>query len=246
VQQPMRRKAALVIGGSRGIGGAITSRLAADGASVCFTYIGRDAEAEALSRKLGSSNGSFALRLDANELDAAQTALDAVIQQFGHLDILVVNAGKAIGGLIGDFSRESFDEVFLLNVRSPFLAVNAAAKVMSDNGRIILIGSIMAARTPSEGCALYAASKAALVGLTRGLARDFGPRGITINLVQPGPIDTERNPGNGPDAQELHGHMAIKRHGTPEEVAGLATYLASDAAAFVTGSVYNIDGGFSA
>jgi len=246
IVQQLSQKVALVIGGSRGIGGAITSRLVADGASVCFTYVGRDAAAVALSQELDPSNGSFALRLDAADPTAAETAVDAVIQRFGRLDILVISAGKAIGGSIGDYSRESFDEVFSLNVRSPFLAVNAAAKVMADNGRIIVIGSIMAARTPGDGSTLYAASKAALVGLTRGLARDLGSRGITSNLVQPGPIDTERNPADGPNVPELHGYLAIKRHGTPVEVAGLVAYLVSDAAAFVTGSVYNIDGGFSA
>lgn len=243
---PNSDKVALVIGGSRGIGGAITRRLAGDGASVCFTYANRASEAEALCQSLDPAGRSFALQLDASQLMAADEAVNAVIQRFGRLDILVSNAGKAVGGPLGDHPVEAFDEVFSLNVRSPFLAARAAEKVMKDNGRIIIIGSIMAARTPSDGSTLYAASKSALNGLVRGLARDLGARGITANLVQPGPTDTERNPGDGPNAPELHSYLAIRRHGTPTEVAALVAYLASDEAAFVTGSVYNIDGGFSA
>jgi 3-oxoacyl-[acyl-carrier protein] reductase len=239
-------KVALIIGGSRGIGGAITRRLATDGVSVCFTYANRGSEAEAMCQSLSPAGRSFGLQLDASQLMAADEAVDAVIERFGRLDILVANAGKAVCGLLGDHSVEAFDEVFSLNVRSPFLAARAAARAMKENGRIIIIGSIMAARTPTKGNTLYAASKAALIGLVRGLARDFGDRKITANLVQPGPIDTERNPGDGPNAPELHSYLAIKRHGTPTEIAALVAYLVSDEAAFVTGSVYNIDGGFSA
>ncbi|HEY0180638.1 MAG TPA: SDR family oxidoreductase [Dokdonella sp.] len=241
-----KHKVALVIGGSRGIGGAITRRLAADGVRVCFTYRSRAEDAEALVRSLARTSEIVALPLDAGRLTAADEAVAAVTARFGRLDILVVNAGTAIGGPLGDYVLEAFDDVFSLNVRSPFLAARAAARVMRDDGRIVIIGSIMAARTPADGATLYAASKAALVGMVRGLARDLGARGITANLVQPGPTETERNPSDGPDAAELHGHLAIRRHATPDEVAALVGYLTSDAAAYVTGSVYNIDGGFSA
>ena len=145
-----------------------------------------------------------------------------------------------------DYADDAFDRVFAVNVRAPFLAARKVAETMNEGGRIITIGSIVADRMPGEGGTLYAASKSALGGLTRGLARDLGGRGITVNLVQPGPIDTERNPANGPDAAGNRAPLAIARHGTVEEVAGLVAYLASDAAAFVTGAVYNIDGGWSA
>jgi len=169
-----------------------------------------------------------------------------VIEHFGRIDVLVSVAGMAIVGLLDGYADDAFDRIFALNVRAPFLAAKKASTVMQEGGRIITIGSIVADRMPGDGGTLYAASKAALGGMTRGLARDLGGRGITANLVQPGPIDTERNPADGPDAVANRAPLAIPRHGTPDEVASLVAYLASGDAGFVTGATYNIDGGWSA
>jgi 3-oxoacyl-[acyl-carrier protein] reductase len=213
---------------------------------VSFSFLNRADEAEALRTSLNPAVDAMAFPLDASELTAGDTAVAATIARFGRLDAMIVNAGKAVVGPLEDYPIEAFDDVFSLNVRSPFLASRAAASQMNENGRIIIIGSIMASRMPEDGGTLYAASKSALIGLVRGLARDLGPRGITANLVQPGPTDTERNPSQGPHAKALYNHLAIQRHAKPVEVAALVSYLASDAAAYVTGSVYNIDGGLSA
>lgn len=244
---PFPRKVALVIGGSRGIGAAISRRLAADGRAVAIVHRSRAREASALAGELEAA-GAFVLLLTADIADPAalSAAMDRAIERFGRIDVLVNNAGVAVTGPLDRYTLEDFDRVFAVNVRAPFLAAQRAAAAMPDGGRIVTIGSAVASRTPGAGATLYSASKAALVGLTRGLARDLGPRGITVNLVQPGPTDTERNPADGPNAAANRTPLAIARHGTPEEVAALVSYLASDAAGFVTGSVYDIDGGWSA
>ncbi|WP_374130273.1 SDR family oxidoreductase [Sphingomonas sp. 28-62-20] len=165
---------------------------------------------------------------------------------FGGLDILVSVAGTAILGALETYADDAFDRSFALNVKAPFLTAKRAASLMTKGGRIITIGSIVADRMPGAGGTLYAASKAALGGMTRGLARDLGPREVTANLVQSGPIDTERNPADGPNAALNRTPLAIPRHGTADEVASLVAYLAPPEAGFVTGSTYNIDGGWSA
>jgi 3-oxoacyl-[acyl-carrier protein] reductase len=240
-------KVALVIGGTRGIGAAISRRFALDGAAVAMIHRSRSGEADALLAELRAA-GADALTIAADVSDplALGDAMDDAITHFGRLDILVNNAGIAITGLLADYAPDAFDRTFALNVRAPFLASQKAAGVMTEGGRIITIGSIVADHMPSEGGTLYAASKAALAGMTRGLARDLGERCITANLVQPGPIDTERNPADGPNAEANRSPLAIRRHGTADEVATLVAYLASEAAGFVTGAVYNIDGGWSA
>ena len=240
-------KVALVIGGTRGIGAAISRRMAADGASMVMVYATRDADAEQLRSEL-AEGGTRVLAIAADVSDPA--ALDLVfaktIDTMGRLDVLVCVAGTAITGAIETLTDDHFDRTFAINVRAPFIAARHAAQSMGPGGRIIFIGSIMADRAPGKGGTLYAASKAALQGLTRALARDLGDLGITANLVQPGPTDTERNPADGPNAAANRSPLAIPRHGTPEEVASLVAYLASADAGFVTGSVYNIDGGWSA
>ncbi|WP_404714014.1 SDR family NAD(P)-dependent oxidoreductase [Sphingomonas sp. MMS24-J13] len=240
-------KVALVIGGTRGIGAAISRQLAADGAAVAMIHRSRSGEADALLAEL-QATGADALTIAADVGDpvALNDAIDTVIARFGRLDILINNAGLAITGPLADYPPDAFDRVFAVNVRAPFLAAQKAAGVMTQGGRIITIGSIVADRMPGAGGTLYAASKAALAGMTRGLARDLGDRGITANLVQPGPIDTERNPADGPNAEANRSPLAIRRHGSAEEVAVLVAYLASGSAGFVTGAVYNIDGGWSA
>ena len=240
-------KVALVIGGTRGIGAAISRRMAADGASVAIIYLSRAAEAENFGSELRDQGSAVCMiQADVSDPNALNEAIDNVIQHFGRLDVLVSVAGMTIVGPLDTYTDDAFDRIFALNVRAPFLAAKKASAMMHEGGRIIIIGSIVADRVPSDGGTLYAASKAALGGMTRGLARDLGERGITANLVQPGPIDTERNPADGPNAAANRTPLAIPRHGTPDEVASLVAYLASADAGFVTGATYNIDGGWSA
>jgi 3-oxoacyl-[acyl-carrier protein] reductase len=240
-------KIALVIGGTRGIGAAVSRRLAADGASLAIVYRSRAAEAELLADEIAAAGAKpLLVQADVSDAGALVGAIDAVLGHFGRIDILVCVAGYAETGALDAYADGAFDRVFAVNVRAPFIAAQKVAAAMAAGGRIITIGSIVADRAPGAGVTLYAASKSALAGMTRGLARDLGPRGITANLVQPGPIDTERNPADGPNAEANRSPLAIRRHGTAEEVAGLVAWLASAEAGFVTGAVYNIDGGWSA
>ena len=240
-------KVALVIGGTRGIGAAISRRMAADGAAIGIIYLSRATEAQTFENELRDGGATVStVQADVSDVAALNSAIDQITSQLGGLDILVSVAGTAIVGPLESYAEDAFDRSFSLNVRAPFLAAKKAASLMTKGGRIITIGSIVAERMPGAGGTLYAASKAALAGMTRGLARDLGPREITANLVQPGPIDTERNPADGPNAAVNRTPLAIPRHGTADEVASLVAYLASPEAGFVTGSTYNIDGGWSA
>ncbi|EJU12283.1 oxidoreductase [Sphingomonas sp. LH128] len=231
-------KTALVIGGSRGIGAAIVKRLAADGAAVTFSYAGATDAAQALATETGAS----AVRSDA----ADRSAVIALVADAGPIDILVVNAGVLVFGDPLEQDADVIDRMIDVNVRAPYHAAVEAARRMPDNGRIIFIGSTNGDRIPFAGGAAYSLSKSAIQGLTRGLARDFGGRGITVNTVQPGPTDTDMNPGDGPMKDLMHGFMAIKRHGRPDEIAGMVAYLAGPEAGIVTGALHTIDGGFGA
>jgi cyclic-di-GMP-binding biofilm dispersal mediator protein len=231
-------KSVLVIGGSKGIGAAIVSQFAADGASVRFTYAGSHDAAQ----KLAASTGATAVRSDAADRDA----LVATIREAGPIDVFVYNAGLFLNGDPLELDAEAVDRLIDVNVRAPYFAAVEAARTMPDGGRIVFVGSVNADRVPFPGISAYAMSKSALQGLTRGLARDLGERGITVNTVQPGPTNTDMNPADGPFAPNLHDAMAIKRHGTVAEVAGLIAYLASDQAAGTTGAMHAIDGGFGA
>jgi 3-oxoacyl-[acyl-carrier protein] reductase len=240
-------KTAFVTGGSRGIGAAIVRRLAKDGAAVAFTYASNEAVAKDLADSIEAAGGrAIALRVDSADADALRTAIDESARTFGRLDILVNNAGVLKLGAVDQISLEDFDLTLNVNVRAVFVAIQAALRHMGDGGRIINIGSTNAERMPFPGGGVYAMSKSALTGLVQGFARDLGPRGITINNVQPGPVDTDMNPADGPMAATMHGFMALPRHGRGEEIAGMVAYLASPEAAFVTGAGLNIDGGFAA
>jgi 3-oxoacyl-[acyl-carrier protein] reductase len=247
MNQPLKNKRALVTGGSRGIGAAIVNRLARDGADVALTYVSSPERAEETARA-AQTHGvrALAIQADSSDVQAVRAAVERTVAELGGIDILVNNAGVAIIAALDDFRLEDFDRTMAVNVRAVFVAAQAAAKHMQTGGRIITIGSCNADRMPFAGGAVYAMSKAALVGLVKGLARDLGPRGITVNNIQPGPVDTDMNPATGEFADALRKLMALPRYGTGEEIAALVAYLAGPEAAFVTGASMTIDGGFTA
>ncbi|WP_028956676.1 SDR family oxidoreductase [Sulfitobacter sp. 20_GPM-1509m] len=228
----------LVLGGSRGIGAAIVRRFAQAGDKVTFTYVGSHEAAE----QLASETGSTAVRADSADRDA----VIASVRESGPLDVLVVNSGIGVFGDALAQDPDAIDRLFQINIHAPYHAAVEAARHMPEGGRIIVMGSVNGDRMPLAGMASYAVSKSAMQGLARGLARDFGPRGITVNVVQPGPIDTDANPADGPMKDLMHSFMAIKRHGQPEEVAGMVAWLAGPEAGFVTGAMHTIDGAFGA
>lgn len=245
--KPLAGKVAFINGGSRGIGAATARRLAREGARVAIGYGASAIAAEALVEEIKASGGeAVALKADAANATELTRAIDSVADRFGRLDILVNSAGVLAMGPLDQFSLADFDRTVAVNIRSVFVASQAAAKYMGDGGRIINIGSTNAQRMPFAGGAAYAMSKSALIGLVKGLARDLGPRGITVNNVAPGPVDTDMNPQTGDFAAALHGLMAIPRHGKADEIAGMVAYLAGPEAAFVTGADLLIDGGFAA
>lgn len=240
-------KVAFIQGGSRGIGAAIAKRLAADGAAIALTYISSADRAQAVVRDIEAAGGrAIALKADSSDAAALTGAIREAVATLGRLDILVNNAGVLAIAPLDQFSLEDFDRTLAVNVRSVFVATQEAARHMGDGGRIINIGSTNADRMPFGGGGPYAMSKSAIVGLTKGLARDLGPRGITVNNVQPGPVDTEMNPADSDFAGTLLGLMAVPRYGKAEEVAGFVSYLASAEAGYVTGASHTIDGGFAA
>jgi 3-oxoacyl-[acyl-carrier protein] reductase len=240
-------KVALVTGGSRGIGAAIAKRLSHDGVAVALTYTSAPAKAEEVVRAIESAGGrALAIRADSGDASAVRNAVAETVRTFGRLDILVNNAGIAVVAPLEQFSLEDFDRTVAINIRGVFVAAQEAARHMGAGGRIITIGSTNADRMPFGGGGPYAMSKAAVAGLTRGLARDLGPRGITVNNVQPGPVETDMNPSDGPFAETLKGFMAVKRYGRGDEIAGLVAYLAGPEADFITGASLTIDGGFAA
>jgi 3-oxoacyl-[acyl-carrier protein] reductase len=244
---PLAGRRALVTGGSRGIGAAIVARLALQGADIAFTYVSKPDQAQATAQA-ARAQGRKAIAIQADSADAAAVvaAVERMVAELGGLDILVNNAGVALMSPLESFRLEDFDRTVAVNIRSVFVATQAACKHMRPGGRVINIGSCNAERMPFAGGAVYAMSKAALVGLVKGLARDLGPRGITINNVQPGPVDTDMNPAQGEFADSLRKLMALPRYAASDEIAAMVAYLAGPEAGFVTGASLTIDGGFTA
>jgi 3-oxoacyl-[acyl-carrier protein] reductase len=241
------RRAALVLGGSRGIGAAIVRRLARDGAAVAFTYAASADKGKEIVRELESRGGkALAIRADSTEIAAVQAAVEETVGTFGRLDILVNNAGIMVLGTIDQYKIEDFDRMLAVNVRAPYFAIQAAARHMGPGGRAITIGSIVAERSAFPGSSVYSLTKGAVAAMVRGLAIDLAPRGITVNNVQPGPTLTDMNPADGPHAEQIVKMLPVGRFGRDEEIAGMVAYLASTEAAFVTGSSLTIDGGYLA
>ena len=247
VARPLEGKTVLVIGGSRGVGAGIVARLAAEGAQVAFTYAHAKDRAQSVADAAASAGGIVhPIHADSLREEHVASAVTQTVERFGSLDILVNNAGVGSFGPIGDLEMVDIDAMLTINVRSVIVAIREALKHMGDGGRIINIGSINADRTPFPGQSVYAMTKGAVASLTRGLTHELSGRGITINNIQPGPIDTEANPADGPLAPSLLGVMASNRYGSAAEVASLVAYVAGPEAAFITGASLNVDGGFTA
>ncbi|MGI5466404.1 SDR family NAD(P)-dependent oxidoreductase [Streptomyces sp. CA-132043] len=240
-------KTALVTGGSRGIGAAVAVRLAAGGADVAFTYQQDEKSAALVTKQIVDlGRRALAIRADNADAKAAAGAVERTVAEWGRLDIVVNNVGAFLVGPLEDLGEEEFDHAVAVNVRAPYLAARAAARHMRDGGRIVSIGSNIAERAVFPGFTLYALTKTALTGMTKGLARDLGPRGITVNLVHPGPTDTAANPADGPNAESIRGFTALGRYAAPSEIADVVAHLAGPAAGFVTGATLAADGGFAA
>jgi NAD(P)-dependent dehydrogenase (short-subunit alcohol dehydrogenase family) len=238
-------KVALVTGGSRGIGAATALRLAREGAHVAVTYVNGKEAAEDVVRRIETlGRRAVALRADCADGEEAAGAVDRTAEALGGLDVLVNNAGVGVLGPLSDLSLADVDRVLAVNVRGVFLTSQAAAARMPSGGRIITIGTCMTQRVPGPGGTLYATSKSALIGLTKALARELGGRGITANIVHPGPIDTDMNPADGPYAAGQAAMTAVGRFGAADEVASMVAYLAG--ADYVTGAEFAIDGGHAA
>jgi 3-oxoacyl-[acyl-carrier protein] reductase len=245
--KPLAGKVALVTGGSRGIGAGIAKRLAADGASVAITYTkGADAAAGVVKAIEEAGGKGLAIQADAADVAAVRAAVDKTAADFGRLDILVNNAGTAIPKPFAEATEEELDRVININIRGVFTATHAALKHLADNGRIINIGSCVGERMMTPGLVPYSATKGAVKMFTQGLSREVGHRGITVNNVQPGPIDTDLNPAAGDWATPQIAATALKRYGTVAEVAALAAFLASPDAAYITGANLTVDGGTNA
>lgn len=240
-------KVALVTGASRGIGAAIAKRLARDGAAVAITFHSSPDKALEVVRAIEAEGvKGLAIQADAGDADAVRRAVQQVVTELGRIDILVNNAGVVTSGPFDQVSMEDFERQLAVNVRGVFVGTQEAVKHMTAGGRIVMMGSVNAEWVPFGGISVYALTKAALVGLTHALARELGPRGITVNDVEPGPVDTDMNPADGKFAALVKGSIAIGRYGRADEIAGLVSYLVGPDSAYVNGASIRIDGGASA
>ena len=243
----LSNKIAVVTGGSRGIGAAITRKLAEEGANVVFTYQHSAEKAEALAAEI-KNNGGTAVPMAADSSNPAdlKKVIENTVKEFGKVDILVNNAGIYIGKAFEDYTSEDYQSTMDVNVRAVFLASQEAVKHMPEGGRIISIGSNMAENAIGPQTTLYTMSKSALQGFTRGLARDLGSKKITVNLVQPGPVNTDMNPDNSELADFLRTRLATGEYGKGEDIANAVAFLAGENSSFITGSFITVDGGFNA
>ena len=243
----LNNKVALVTGGSRGIGAGIAKRLAADGANVAITYTkGADAAAAIVKEIESTGRKAIAIQADAADAEAVKAAVEKTVATFGRLDVLVNNAGTAIPKTFEDTTLEELNRVIDINIRGVFVATQAALKRMKDGGRIISIGSCVGERMMTPGLVPYSATKGAVKMFTQGLSREVGSRGITVNNVQPGPIDTDLNPAAGDWAQPQVAATALGRYGHVDEVAALVSFVASPEASYITGTNLTVDGGTNA
>lgn len=245
---PLQGKVALITGAARGIGAATATRLAAEGATVVVNYARAREAAEALVDRITAAGGkATAFQADVGQADQVQALFRHIDQAHdGRLDIVVNNAGVSFFSPADQSTEEQFDQIVDTNIRGVFLVTTEAIKRLSDGGRIILIGSGLADRSPMAGAAIYTMSKSALQGLTRAWARELGPRGIRVNLIQPGAIDTDMNPATGELAGSLVPTIALGRYGKPGEIADAIAFLAGPASTYVTGSIIDVDGGWKA
>jgi NAD(P)-dependent dehydrogenase (short-subunit alcohol dehydrogenase family) len=239
-------KVALVTGGSRGIGAAIALRLAEAGAAVALTYVQNQEQAQAVAKQIESGGGrALVIQADLTQGEAAVAAVEQTARELGRIDILVNNAGFLTYGPLAEVTVEELDRVLAVDVRSVFLATQAAARHMAEGGRIISIGSCFNGRVPGANFVVQAMAKSALVGLTKGLARELGPRGITATIVDPGPIDTDMNPADGESAEFQRGLTALGRYGEAADIAEAVAYLAGPAGRYITGTAIAVDGGYT-
>ena len=243
----LKGKIALVTGASRGIGAAIAKRLAADGATVAITYAkGADAAAAVVKDIERSGGKAIAIQADATDAKAVSAAVEKTVATLGRLDILVNNAGTAIPKPFEEATLEEMDQVIDLNLRGVFIATQAALKHMPDGGRIITMGSCVGERMMTPGLVAYAATKGAVKMFTQGLSREVGPRRITVNNIQPGPIDTDLNPAAGDWATPQITATALKRYGKVEDIAAMVAFVAGPEAGYITGASLTVDGGTNA
>lgn len=240
-------KVALVTGGSRGIGAATAKRLASDGADVAITYVSSPDKANAVVAEIkATGRRGVAIQADSADAKAVAAAVDKTAAEFGRLDILVNNAGVFTPGSFEDASVADLDRIWNVNVRAPIVAMQAAIKHMKNGGRLITIGSCLGERVGFPGVTIYSMTKGAVANLARGLARDLGPLGITVNVVEPGPIDTDMNPADGQGAADQARATALGRYGKPEDIADMVAHLAGESGRYITGASFLVDGGFAA